>query len=194
MPQNDIVAHGRTASLLHDKGHSMRLFTLTAGCVFVALGALPSLAHEATKGGVTIAHPWIRATPGGATVGAAYLEIKSAAGVTDRLIGASSPVAGKVEVHTHLNEGGVMKMRRVDAVALKPGASHLLQPSGDHIMLMDLKGPLREGDLVALTLTFEQAGAITVDATVEPIGAKGPHGMDHHPGHEMPAGGGHKHH
>jgi periplasmic copper chaperone A len=170
----------------------MRSLQLVAGVFLVALSALPSLAHEATKGGVTVAHPWVRATPGGATVGAAYLEIKSAAGVEDRLLGASSPVAGKVEVHTHLNEDGVMKMRRVDAVALKPGASHLLQPSGDHIMLMDLKGPLKEGDMVALTLTFEKAGAISVEATVEPIGAKGPHGMDHQPGHEMPAG--HKHH
>jgi periplasmic copper chaperone A len=170
----------------------MRSLQLVAGVVLVALSALPGFAHDATKSGVTVAHPWVRATPGGATVGAAYLEIKSAAGVTDRLIGVSSPVAGKVEVHTHLNEDGVMKMRRVDAVALRPGASHLLQPSGDHIMLMDLKGPLKEGDLVALTLTFEKAGEISIEATVEPIGAKGPHGMDHQPGHEMPAG--HKHH
>lgn len=172
----------------------MQVFQLTASLIIIALSALPTSAHEATKAGVTVAHPWVRATPGGATVGAAYLEIKSADGTTDRLIGASSPVAGKVEVHTHLNEGGVMKMRRVDAIALKPGASHLLQPSGDHIMLMDLKGPLKEGDLVGLTLNFEKAGAITVEATVEPIGAKGPHGMDHQPGHEMPAGAGHKHH
>jgi periplasmic copper chaperone A len=170
----------------------MRSIHWVAVVVFAVFGALSAIAHEATQSGIIVAHPWVRATPGGATVGAAYLEIKSAAGVTDRLIGASSPVAGKVEVHTHLKEDGVMKMRRVDAVALKPGASHLLKPSGDHIMLMDLKGPLKEGDLVALTLNFEKAGAITVDATVEPIGAKGPHGMDHQPGHDMPAG--HEHH
>ncbi len=173
----------------------MRTLKIAVSLVFVALSGFPSAAHEASKDGVTVVHPWVRATPGGATVGAAYLEIKLAAGASDRLIGVSSPVAGKVEIHTHLNEGGVMKMRRVDAVALKPGASHLLQPSGDHIMLMDLKGPLKEGDLVALTLSFEKAGAVTIEATVEPIGAKGPHGMDHQPGHEMPAGaGGHKHH
>lgn len=151
-------------------------------------------AHEATRAGVTVAHPWARATPGGVTNGAAFLEIKTAAGVTDRLVSASSPVAGRVELHTHIKDGEVMRMRRVENIALKPGTSIVLQPSGDHVMLMDLKAPLKEGDLVKMTLTFEKAGPIEVEATVEPIGAKGPHGMDHQPGH-APAmdHGAHKH-
>lgn len=77
-----------------------------------------------------------------------------------------------------------MKMRRVDAIDLTAGSAHVLKPSGDHVMLMDLKEPLKEGDLLKITLIFEKAGEIEVDATVEPIGAKGPHGMDHQPGHE----------
>ncbi len=143
-----------------------------------------SLAHEYAAKGVSISHPWARATPKGAKVGAAYLEIKTDAKTSDRLLGARTAVAGKVEIHTHIHEGGVMKMRQIPGIDLAAGVSHVLKPSGDHVMLMDLKQPLKEGDLLKLTLVFEKAGEIEVEATVEALGAKGPHGMDHQPGHE----------
>lgn len=163
----------------------MRRFTLAAFSTLCAAGfAFDASAHEFSSKGVSIAHPWARATPKGAKVGAAYLEIKTDATTADRLIGAKSAVAGKVEIHTHIHEGDIMKMRRIDGIDVKPGASHVLKPSGDHVMLMDLNQPLKEGDVLKITLIFEKAGAIDVDATVEPIGAKGPHGMDHQPGHE----------
>lgn len=162
-----------------------RRHTLAAALVALMASCLPATAHEATKGGVTVLHPWARATPGGAKVGAAYLEIKTDAKTADKLIAAKSPVSNRVEIHTHIHEGDVMKMRKVDAIPVAAGKSHVLKPGGDHVMLMDLKAPLKEGDLVKLTLVFEKAGEIEVEATVEPIGAKGPHGMDHQPGHEM---------
>ena len=161
--------------------------TLAAVSLLAAVMA-PAAAHEAANAGVTVAHPWVRATPGGSTVGVAFLEIKTADGVTDRLVSASSPAAGRAEIHTHIMDGDIMKMRRVDKLELKPGASVVLGPRGDHVMLMDLKAPLKEGGLVKLTLTFEKAGPIEVEATVEPVGAMGPHGMDHQPGHEPAAG------
>jgi periplasmic copper chaperone A len=154
----------------------------------VVSAAATASAHEATSKGVTVAHPWTRATPGGATVGAAFMEIRTDKGVTDRLISAASPVAGRVEVHTHIMDGEVMKMRRVEALDLKDGASHVLKPMGDHIMFFDLKQPLKEGDLVKIQLTFEKAGVVEVEGTVEPAGAMGPHGMDRQPGHEEKAG------
>lgn len=157
---------------------SIRLAVAILAC---ALTAPVADAHEASKNGVTVAHPWTRATPKGAPVGAAYMEIKTSAGVTDRLVSAASPAAGRVEIHTHIKDGDVMKMRRVDSVELTAGASHLLRPGGDHIMLFDLKSPLKEGDVLKLTLTFEKAGSIEVEGTIEPVGAKGPHGMDHQP-------------
>jgi periplasmic copper chaperone A len=154
--------------------------------IFVAaamvIATVPALAHETSNAGVTVAHPWARATPGGATVGAAYLEIKTAAGVDDTLVSISSPIAGRVELHTHLMEGDIMKMRRVENLPLKSETSTVLQPRGDHVMLMDLKQPLKEGDLIKLVLTFAKAGPLEIEATVEPIGAMGPHGMDHQPG------------
>lgn len=180
----------------------IRAFGCTALAIAVCAAALhftapTASAHEFGTKGVTISHPWVRATPKGATVGAAYLEIKTDGKTTDRLLAARSPVAGTVEIHTHIMEGDVMKMRRVEGIDVKAGTSHILKPSGDHVMLMDLKQPLKEGDLLKITLVFAKAGEIEIDATVEPIGAKGPYGMDHQPGHESEHdpkhGGGHKH-
>jgi periplasmic copper chaperone A len=150
-------------------------------------------AHEFTAGAVTVAHPWARATPGAANVGGAYLEMKSAAGRGDRLVGARSPAAGAVELHNHIMEGGIARMRRVDAIAVPGGKSVVLKPGGYHLMLMGLKAPLKEGDLLKLTLVFEKAGEIEVEASVEPIGATGPHGFDAQPKTGAPATGAHKH-
>jgi copper(I)-binding protein len=164
----------------------------------VCLAGLASLfaagasAHEFTASGVTVAHPWARATPGGVTVGSAYLEVRAAPGRGDRLVAARSPVAGSVEIHSHVMERGIAKMRRVDAVAVPAGKSVVLKPGGYHVMLMDLKQPLKEGDLLNLTLVFEKAGPIEVEATVEPIGATGPHGFAGQPPAEA-KGGAHKH-
>jgi periplasmic copper chaperone A len=162
--------------------------------VLLMLAAGAATAHEFTRGSVTVAHPWARATPGGAKVGGAYLEIKAAAGKGDRLIAAHSPAAGKAEIHNHIMDGGIARMRRVEVIAIAGGKSVVLEPSGYHVMLMDLKQPLKEGDLLKLTLVFERAGEIEVDATVEPIGAMGPHGLHHQPGaRKRPSGGAHKH-
>jgi periplasmic copper chaperone A len=141
-----------------------------------------ALAHEYEAGAVTVAHPWARATPGGATVGAVYVEIS--AKDADTLVAASSPLAGKVEIHTHTMDGGVMKMRKLEKLPISGGQSVVLKPSGDHIMLFDLKSALKEGDLLPITLVFEKAGEVQIEATVEPVGANGPHGLDHQPGHE----------
>jgi periplasmic copper chaperone A len=163
------------------------------GIVLLVLASGGAAAHEFARGDVTVAHPWARATPGGAKVGGAYLEIK-ATGKGDRLIAAHSPVAGKAEIHNHIMEGNIARMRRVEAIPVAGGKSVVLEPSGYHVMLMDLKQPLKEGDLIKLTLVFERAGEIEVDATVEPIGAMGPHGFDHQPGaKKKPPGGAHKH-
>ncbi len=131
-------------------------------------------AQEGSSKGVTIVQPWARATPGGSSLTAAFMEIKTGAGISDKLVAASSPSAGRVEVHTHIKDGDVMKMRRVDTLELKPGETRIMAPSGDHVMLFDLKAPLKVGDVVKLILSFEKAGTIEVEAKVEPIGATGP--------------------
>ena len=160
-------------------------FKIPALAVLAGLAAalVPALteAHEVTVKGVTVAHPWARATPEGQKVGAAFAEIKTDKDTSDRLIGVSSPVAANGEVHSMTMEGDVMKMRRLDGIDLKPGQSLVLKPMADHIMLLGLKEPLKEGDLVKLTLTFEKAGPIEVEGTVEAPGAMGPHGLAKQP-------------
>lgn len=163
---------------------------LAIAMLLIIVGA--AVAHEYSAKGVTVAHPWARATPGGATVGAAFLEMKAARGRGDRLVSARSPAAGAVEIHSHVMEGGVARMRRVEAIPVPGGKSVVLKPSGYHLMLTDLKAPLKEGDLVKITLVFEKAGAIDLEATVEPIGATGPHGFDAQP-KTGSSSGAHKH-
>lgn len=174
-----------------------QLQSMLAGLLALSLGlgVGAASAHEFSSKTVTISHPWARATPPGATVGAAYLEIAASKAGGDKLIGGRADIAGRVEIHTHERSGDVVKMKQVDALAVKAGKSVVLKPSGDHIMLVDLKQPLKEGDLLKMTLSFEKAGDIEVEATVEPVGAKGPHGMDHQPGHEADRSdnGAHKH-
>lgn len=136
----------------------------TADCVTSASGA------------VTVHSPWSRATPGGVTVGVAYLNISLNAGDPDRLTGARSDRAGRVEIHTHKTEDGVMKMRRVEALDVTSEAMTDLKPGGHHLMLFDLSKPLKAGELVPLTLVFEKAGEISVKAKVAAIGAKAPKG------------------
>lgn len=107
----------------------------------------------------------------GAKVGAAYLRIANAGKEADRLVAVSTPVAGKAELHSVTDDNGVMKMRPVDGIAVKPGQTVELKPGGLHIMLMDVQGGLKPGDTFALTLTFEKAGAKSVSASVDkPVG------------------------
>jgi copper(I)-binding protein len=172
----------------------IRLSVIAAGCCL----SLAASAHEFTHNGVTVSHPWLRATPGGVTIGAAYLKISADEGKADRLVGVSSPVAETGQIHTNTHEGDVVKMRQVEGVEIPAGKSVVLKPGGDHIMLMGLKTPLKEGDLVKLTLQFEKAGPVEVEASVEAIGAKGPHGFNGQPAgddadHEHGAGA-HDHH
>ena len=149
-------------------------------------------AQDVKAGGMTVVKPWARATPGGAKVGGAYLELKAAAGADDRLVAARSPAAGVVEIHDHIDEAGVMKMRRVDGVKVSGGQSVVLKPGGYHLMLMDLKQPLKQGGKLPLTLVFEKAGEVAVEAMIAPIGAAGPDGDAAAPA-KAGGGGGHKH-
>jgi copper(I)-binding protein len=140
----------------------------------VALLCAPAAAREFKSGGITVVTPWARATPGGAKVGGAYLELKAAPGADDRLVSVRSPVARVVEIHEHVHEGSVMKMRRVDGVTVVGGKTVTFKPGGYHLMLMDLQQPLKQGGKVPFTLVFEKAGEINVEATIAPIGAMGP--------------------
>lgn len=130
--------------------------------------------------GVTITAPWARASAGMMRTGAAYLTLGNTGTTGDRLVAASTPVAGRAELHTHLRDGDVMRMRSVNAIEIPPGETAELKPGGLHIMLLDLKAPLKQGETFPLSLQFEKAGIQTVTVVIEAAGASGP---DLHKGH-----------
>lgn len=158
----------------------MSMRALAAAAVLLAVQAV-AVAGQAGGSGVTIANAWARATPGGAKNGVVYMVITAAPGAGDRFLAARSDAAQNVELHTSLHEGGVTKMRRLDALDVPPGQSAVLQPGGHHLMLLDLEQPLKAGDRLKLTLVFEKAGEVLVEASIEPIGSRGPAGLAHEP-------------
>jgi periplasmic copper chaperone A len=115
---------------------------------------------------ISVVAPWSRATPGASKNGAVFLEIKSVADEADKLLSASGAVADNVEIHNHINDNGIMQMRRVDFIDIAEGGATKLVPGGYHIMLLGLKQPLKSGETFKLQLTFEKAGAIEVDVAV----------------------------
>lgn len=135
---------------------------------------------------LTVGKAWARATPGGAKVGAGYLDIVNGTAAGDVLLSASADaVAEKTEIHEMTHEGGVMKMRALaDGLPVRAGATVSLKPGGLHIMFLDLKGPLTAGQTFNLELTFKTAGKVTVPVTVGDLaGAKpaaDPHAGHHH--------------
>ncbi len=163
-----------------------RLFTALA--VFLSLAG-PSLglvghaiAADTTAGDITVVAPFARATPGSAKAGIAYLTVRNAGGSDDTLVAASADVAKRVELHTHINDNGIMRMREVESIPVPAGGMAELKPGGYHIMFMGLKAPFKEGESFPVTLTFEKAGKVTVSIPVMSIGAmSGAHSdaMDH---------------
>ncbi|NBJ10200.1 DUF1775 domain-containing protein [Microvirga arsenatis] len=140
--------------------------------VVAAAGAAPI---PVKTGSLTLEQPWSRATPGGARVAGGYLRITNTGPAPDRLTGGSFPLASKVEVHEMKLEGDVMRMKPVEGgLEIRPGATVELKPGGYHLMFMDLREPLKEGQTVKGTLTFEKAGAVAVEYTVRGMGGAAP--------------------
>ncbi len=162
----------------------MRTSILLPALTAVALTAAAAISFarggEATAGDIAVTAAWARATPPGASVGAAYLTIENRGGAEDRLVGASSPVAQSVTPHATVEENGVATMRRWEDAVIPAGGAVEMAPGGLHLMLMGLSAPLTEGESVPLTLTFEAAGAVTVAMPVAPIGAMAPSGEHAH--------------
>ena len=153
------------------------LQTLAAAALLAGLFAAPAHAEEVKAGDLVITQAWSRATPGGAKIGSGYLTIENKGSAPDRLMGGSSDVAGKVEVHEMAMSNGVMKMRPLDkGLTIEPGKTVKLAPGGYHLMVMDLKNALKQGDKLPITLDFEKAGKVKVSLDVEGVGAQGPAG------------------
>ncbi len=156
-----------------------------------ALLSLPALAQttlaQTTLAQTTLAQtaapvradqPWARATAPQQEIGAAYVTLTSPAG--DRLVGASSPLAGRAEVHSMRMDGTVMQMREVgDGLPLPAGQPVVLAPGGYHIMLVNLTRPLRAGESIPVQLRFQNAPPLDLQFQVGPPGARGPAAHTH---------------
>ena len=135
---------------------------------------------QAQEEHITVQNPWARANPPVVENGAAYMTLINNGQQTDRLVNVSGRVAERIELHTHLKEDGMMKMRRLQAIEMVPGSSTVLEPGGLHMMLIGLQSPLKPGQSFPLTLHFEQAGEMNVEVTVRGIQETINHnGMEH---------------
>jgi len=124
-----------------------RRLPLLSAAALAALLALPAAAQ------VAVTDAWIRGTVPGQKATGAFMQLTSLSDMA--LVGAASPAAKVVEIHQMRQEGGMMKMNAVDRVALPANKTVELKPGGYHIMMMDLTQPLRDGESIPLTLTFE---------------------------------------
>lgn len=148
----------------------MKKFFLAALAAGVAL-SLSAHAAEYKKGDLVIADPWARASAMMAGNGVVFMTIANRGAGPDRLTKAAANVSEVVELHTHQMENGVMRMRQVPGIDVEPGGQAVLKPGGLHVMLINLKTPLVAGQTFPVTLTFEKAGDVTVDAIVAAPGA-----------------------
>ncbi len=154
------------------------------------LAAAPAAADDLVKvGALSISAAWSRATPKGAPVGGGYLTIRNDGASPDRLVAASTPVSVKVDIHQMRMDGSVMVMRPVaGGVEIPPGQTVTFEPNGYHLMLEGLKQSLAEGQTLPVTLTFQNAGTVSVDFAIGSIGARGPAATMQHPHMNAPAG------
>lgn len=150
----------------------LRSAILAAALALPVLG--PAAAHEFKSGPIEVVHPWARATPPAAKVGGGYAEIRNDGSEPDRLVSVTAEVAGRVEIHEMGVKDGIMTMRPVEAgVPVPANGTAALAPGGYHLMMLELKRPLKAGESFAGTMTFEKAGTIAVTFDVQAIGSTG---------------------
>ena len=154
------------------------------GLAFLVLALLlagphAAMAHGFKVGDLEIGHPWSRATPAGARVAGGYFTITNTGDTPDRLVSISSDIAARSELHEMSAKDGVMTMRPLEGgLEIPAGKTVEVAPGGYHLMFTDLKRQPKQGETFSAVLTYEKAGAVTVEFAVEGLGATG--GMDDH--------------
>lgn len=175
-PSRAAVQTARLRSLFSDIEARLAVTALAGALVMAALQ--PVHAHD--TGPIQVEKVWARATPPGAKVAGGFATIENHGATPDRLVSATAEISGKVEIHEMAVTDGVMTMRPLpDGLPVPAHGEVTLAPGSYHLMMMDLAGPLKAGEHIAGTLTFEKAGTIPVEFAVAPIGSKEPMAMDH---------------
>ncbi len=127
------------------------------------------LSMQVSANPLTVEDAYVRATPPNSKNSAAFMVINNAGNKEVKLIAASSDIADRVELHTHINEDGMMKMRQVEEIVIKAQNTAVLQPGGYHVMFLNLKQPLKEGQSVAIRLYFDNGEQIEVAAPIKKV-------------------------
>jgi periplasmic copper chaperone A len=143
--------------------HMMFAAALTA-LAAVAAASLPAIAGGRAADLVKVEAPFVRLTPPGQSTTGAFMNLKNADSRDHKLVSAASPAARVVELHEHTHEGGVMRMRPVKEILVKAKGETKLAPGGYHVMMIGLVKPLSDGELVPITLTFEDGSTLKLDA------------------------------
>jgi copper(I)-binding protein len=170
---------GRVARLRAAAARAVAVCILSAASVSVP-------AHDFRVGNLVIDHPYAIPTPPGARTGAVFFRTLINNGrEPDRLIGARTQAAASVEIHRTTMDDDVMRMRRIDDLPLPPGARIRLRHDGDlHLMLIDLKAPLKAGESVDISLVVEgkdgKKETIALKAPIKELGAAGGMGKHKH--------------
>ena len=153
----------------------MKKLSLLAASLMFSAGVLAGSADN-----VSVQDPYVRLAPPNAPATGAFMVIKNNGDKDVKVVKADNPVSKVTELHTHLNEGGVMKMRPVPSIEVKAKGEAVLKPGSLHVMMIDIKAPMKEGDVVPITLSFDDGSTKQVDAkVVRPMAAPMPAAMEH---------------
>ena len=149
--------------------------------IVIAAAAALLFSIQAQAADLEVATPFMRAAPVAGGNGAAFFVLNNH-GEADRLIAVEADISKSVEIHTHVKDGEVFRMRKVDAIAIPMHGSVELKPGGDHVMFIGLNAPIKEGTMVPVTLVFEKAGKVKIEVPVQAAGAMAPDAgmMQHH--------------
>jgi periplasmic copper chaperone A len=141
--------------------------TLITSFLFTLFGLIST--NSWAENTVTVENAWARATAPGQPNGAAYISLMNHSDKTVRLMSISSDttISHQIEIHTHLQEDGMMKMRRLNNLSLPPHSQMTMQPGGHHLMLMKLQQPLKTGGTLPLTLRFDHHKPIQINASIQ---------------------------
>lgn len=152
----------------------MRFIASLAVMAIVAIAASGAVLAQ-TQGPLTIVQPWSRATAPSQKAGGVFLRIENAGDRPDRLIGIETELADTASLHAMIRDGEVMKMRPVaGGLEVPANGQVVLAPGGRHVMLIGLRAQLVKDTAIPLTLIFERAGRIEIEAVVEAAGSRGP--------------------
>lgn len=149
--------------MVHIKPLFLQVCALAATCLCASV-----FATGLKVGNIEIERPYTWEMPPGSKVGGAFMVIHNRGKTADRLLRASTPIAGTTELHTHVKTLGVMRMRAVDEIVIEPEQSVVLKPGSFHLMFFDVKQVVKAGERFPVTLEFEKAGKTTIQVEVEP--------------------------